>query len=110
MITEEELGRTLDWLVKVALPASKARAEREYVEQFRKSLKAILMGKSDAKTIADREAYAYSHPEYKQHLDAIREAIEADEKYRWLQVAAEAKIGLFRTQEANNRAQERLTK
>ena len=62
MITEEELGRTLDWLVKAAIPASKARAEREYVEQFRKSLKAILMGKSDAKTIAEREAYASAIP------------------------------------------------
>ena len=110
MITEEDLGRTLDWLVKAALPASKARAEREYVEQFRKSLKAILMGKSDAKTIAEREAYAYSHPEYKQHLDAIREAIEADEKYRWLQVAAEAKIRLWQTMQANSRAQEKAVK
>jgi ABC-type phosphate transport system auxiliary subunit len=108
VITDEEIEKCLDWLTRSAVPAAKARAEREYIEQYRKSLKAILEGKSDAKTVAEREAFAYSHKEYRDHLEALRIAIEADEKFRWLQVAAECKIELFRTQAANSRAQGKI--
>lgn len=105
MITEAQIEVVLDWLVKNADPAAKARADRCHIEEFRKSKKAILMAQSDAKTVADREAYAYSHPEYLELLAGYKVAVEADEKFRWLMTAADAKIEIFRTMQANARAQ-----
>ena len=107
-VNEETIDKTLDWLSRSAIPAAKARAERIYIEEYRKSLKAILEARSDAKTVAEREGYAYSHPEYKQHLEALRMAVEADELYRWRFAVAEAKIGVWRSETANRRAAERV--
>jgi hypothetical protein len=104
VISEAELERVLDWLVQNAGKAAKARAERIYLDEYRKSLKSILMAKSGATSVAAQEVDAYRHPEYLIHLEAIRTAVEVDEKFRWLQVAAEAKIEIFRTEAANARA------
>lgn len=109
MISDAEIEKVLDWLTKSAGVAAKARAEREYICEYRKSLKAILMKKSGKESVAAQEVEAYAHAEYREHLEAVRMAVEADEKYRWLQVAAEAKIGLYRTEQATIRAQEKIT-
>jgi len=108
VITEDEISLALDWLVKNAGPASKARAEREYLTEYRKSKKAILMSQSDAKTVSERETYAYGHPEYLEVLEGYRAAVEADEKFRWLQVAADTKIQVWRSENANNRIQAKV--
>ena len=36
------------------------------------------MRESDGKAVVDREAYAYSHPDYIELLDGLRVAIEAE--------------------------------
>ena len=54
-------------------------------------------------TIADREAYAYAHADYKEILDGLKAAIEIEEELRWRMTAAEHKIEVWRTQEASNR-------
>ena len=103
MITEDDAERAVQWLVENASAAAKARAERIYLDEYRKSLKARLMRESGQESLGAQEREAYAHPDYGAHLDAMRDAIEADEKIRWLHSAAEARIDAWRTQQANLR-------
>ncbi len=108
MITEEEIEKTLDWLVKNATPAAKARADRLYLEQWLKSQKAVLMKKSGQESAAAQERDALAHAEYLRTLEVYRDAVVEDERYRWLNTAAEVKIEVWRSEQANQRAQGKL--
>ena len=105
MIPDDDIERTLAWLVKNATPAAQARANRVYMDEYRKSLKARLMKASGEETAAAQEREAYASESYLDHLKALREAVEQDERFRWLTVAAEAKIEVWRSEQANQRAQ-----
>jgi hypothetical protein len=82
---------------------AQAKAQVTYLEEFRKSKKAMLFSVAVGNTIADKDNYAYSHPEYLAVLDGLKEAVEKAETLRWMLVAAQARIDVFRTQEASNR-------
>ena len=82
---------------------AQAKAQVTYLEEFRKSKKAMLFSVAVGNTIADKDNYAYSHPEYLEVLDGLKEAVEKAETLRWMLVAAQARIDVFRTQEASNR-------
>lgn len=102
-IKEEDVERALHWLTNNAPLAAKARAERSYVEDYLKVIKARIM-KEHAKEsgiVQEREAYADSR--YLQHLEAIRQAVEEDAKMTFLRGAAEAKVDAWRTQCSNER-------
>ncbi len=93
----------IDFMIKNAEAYAKAKANVTYLEQFRKSKKALLFNNSIGNTVADRENYAYSHQEYLAVLDGLREAVEEAERLRWMLVAAQARIDVWRSQEASNR-------
>ena len=105
-ITEEEIDKALAYLRDSAELAAEARANRQYVEEFRKTIKAQLMVKhADAGvSIGAQERDAYADQEYIIHLNAIREAVKIDEKYRFLREAADAKIRAWQTMSATERA------
>ena len=103
-ISDEEIDRALDYLRDNADAAAKARAERIYVEEYRKTVKASIMAEHNAKSAVIQEREAYADPRYAAHLDAIREAVYQDEKHRFLLGAADAKIQAWRTQCATERA------
>ena len=88
---------------------AKAKAERVYLEEFRKSKKAILMRASMEPTLGAQESYAYSHPEYLELLTAIKEAVEAEELHRWRMVAAQARVEVWRSLESSKRTEYRVT-
>jgi hypothetical protein len=98
-----DIHKCLDFIRDNAKAMAQARANRVYLEEYRKSLKAMLMAKSIEKTQNGKECDAYSHQSYLEHLDAIRQAVEVEEKLRWEMVAAQAKIEVFRTLEASAR-------
>lgn len=100
----------VNYILKNAPKYAKARAERIYLEEFRKSKKAILFRESPEKTVAEREHWAYAHPEYQSLLKGIREAVEIEEKLRWDMIAAQARIEIWRSQEATNRNVDKLLK
>ena len=104
MISEEEVDNAVHWLGQNAEDSAKAKAERIYVEEYRKSLKAILASQSNEKSEAAKERAAYSHPDYLKHLEKVKEVVLEDEKNRALRVAAEVKIETWRTQAANYRS------
>ena len=97
----------VDYLLATAPRYAAAKAKRVQLEEFRKSKKAILMQQSDGKTIADREAFAYSHADYIERVNGRESAVEAEELFRWKMKAAELQVEIWRSQEASNRAQDR---
>lgn len=102
-------GRAVEFIIENAPLHAKAKAQRVYIENFLRSKKAMLMTGSDAKTVADREAYAYAHADYIQLLEGLRVAVEEEETLKYMLKAAEARIELYRTDSANNRATDRAT-
>ena len=100
-------NKAVDYLLANAGKFAKAKSERVYLEEFRKSKKAILMSQSTLDAANAREQYAYSHPDYLLLLDGLRAAVEVEEKLRWDLIAAQARIDIWRSQEATNRNQDR---
>lgn len=103
-ITDDEIDRALDFLRDNARDAAQAKANRIYVEEYRKVVKAQLMKEHGSMSAVLQEREAYSDPRYVTHLVAIREAVEIDEGHRFLRAAADAKIEAWRTQSSNSRA------
>jgi len=106
--TEINIFKSLDFIRDHAPIYAKAKSERIYLEEFRKSKKALLMRDAEiagAKSAVAQEREAYAHPEYMALLDGLRAAVETEETYRWMIVAAQAKIECWRTIEANRRVE-----
>ena len=99
----------VDFMLKTAPQYAKAKAERVYLEEFRKSKKATLMQEHNKLPIGAQEREAYAHPEYVGLLAALQVAVEAEETLRWKLVAAQTRVEVWRSQEASNRAQARAT-
>jgi hypothetical protein len=97
----------IETMWKIAPRLAKAKAERVYMDEYRKSLKAILMKASGKGSSAAQEVEAYSHPDYIKHLASLQAAVEAEEALRWQMVATEAAVEVWRSQEASNRAIDR---
>ena len=100
---EVDPHEAVDYILVNGKRFAKARAERTYIEEYRKSLKAILMKRSGEKVIAAQERDAYAHPEYTQLLDGLREAVEIEEKLRWDLIGAQARVEIFKVQEYTKR-------
>jgi len=100
-----------DLLKRWAPIHAKSKAERIYLEEFRKTRKAQLMKdaevKEDRKSAAAQEVYAYSHAEYISVLEGLRAAVEAEELARWRCISAQAALDVWRSQEASARAEGR---
>lgn len=103
-------NRAVDFIIASAGKFAQAKAQRVYLEEFRKSKKALLMGQSTAKAAVEREQYAYSHEDYLALLGGIKAAVEVEEELRWKLEAARIRVDIWRSQEASNRGQERTTR
>ena len=103
MIDEADIEKALDWLRDNAEEAAGARADRLHMEEYRKSLKAQIMGEHLDKPVNAQEREAYADPRYKEFLVAMKEAIHLDERLRFLREAASAKISAWQTFSANAR-------
>lgn len=95
--------KALDFIRDNANAYAIAKANVLYLTEYRKTLKAELMSKCSEKTESAKATYAYSHESYKLHLKALQEAVEESERIRWLMVAAEAKIEVWRSLESSAR-------
>jgi hypothetical protein len=103
-ISDEDVEKALDYLRDDADASAKAKAERIYVEEYLRVIKAQVMKEYPDLSVAAQEREAYSDERYLRHLDAIREAVELDEKHRFLREGARAKIEAFQTLSANYRS------
>jgi hypothetical protein len=100
-------NQAIDYILKNSEQFAQAKAERIYLEEFRKSKKALLMQKHREESIGAQEREAYAHPEYKELLEGLKQAIEREEKLRWDLVAAQARVDVWRSLEASNRREGR---
>ena len=99
----------VDYILLNGKNFAKAKAERCYLEEYRKSLKAMLMKRSMENAIGAQEREAYAHSEYVQLLEGLRDAIEIEEKLRWDLIGAQDRVEIWRTEQANNRAEGKAT-
>lgn len=101
--------KAVDYIIANAKKFAKAKAERVYLEEYRKSLKAILMKRSMETAVNAQEREAYSHDDYVALLHGLKEAVEIEEKLRWDLIGAQARVEIWRTEQANNRAEGKAT-
>lgn len=99
--------KAVDYIRDNAKALAQAKANRIYCEEFRKTLKAQLMKAASSEAIGAQERDAYAHADYAAHLQALREAVEAEEVLRWRMVAAQARIEVWRSLESTARAEGR---
>ena len=109
MSEERDPHKAVDYIIANAKKFAKAKSERVYLEEYRKSLKALLMKRSLEDTIGAQEREAYAHAEYQQLLQGLKAAVETEEKLRWDLIAAQARVEIWRSQEATARAEGRAT-
>lgn len=101
--------KAVDYILKHAALFAKAKAERTYIEQYRKSLKAMLMKRSMENAIGAQEREAYAHSEMIDLLKGLQAAVEIEEKLKWDITAAELRVEIWRTEQANNRVEGKIT-
>jgi hypothetical protein len=103
MIDPEECAQT----IRDKAPAyGEAKAQRIYLEEFRRSKKALLMKDClamgiEAANAQEREALA--SPQYHQVLKGLALAVEKEETLKWEIEAARLDIEIWRTKQATNR-------
>ena len=103
MSEEIDITKCLEY-IRINAPAyAEAKASRLYLDQYRKSKKALLFNECDEKTVQAKESWAYAHPKYITLLENYRTAVENEEKLKWMMTAAQLKIEVWRSQNANNR-------
>ena len=98
--------KAIDFILENAAKFAKAKSERIYLEEFRKTKKALLM--KDAmqmgyQSAVAQEREAYAHPEYQELLRGLAVAIEQEEFLRFMLKAAEMRAEVWRTESANER-------
>jgi hypothetical protein len=104
-----EPTKAIQFIIDTAPLYAKAKSERMYLEEFRKSRKAQLQSQAGTEVIGKQETFAYAHPEYIQILEGIKQAVETEEKYRWLMTAAQARIECWRTEQYSARIEMKAT-
>ena len=103
-------NEAVDYIIKHSQEYALAKANVVYLEQFRKTQKALCFQASLRSTMAEKEADAYAHKDYIAVLDGLKDAVEAAERLRWMLVAAQARIDIWRSQEASNRNVDKNTR
>ena len=104
MIDEKEVEKAVDFLRDSSEKAALATANRKYLEEHRKILKAQIMKEHIDKPVTAQEREAYSDERYKKCIEGISQSTFEEAKLRFQRHAAEAKIMAWQTQSANMRA------
>ena len=99
----------VNYIIKHARQFADAKAQRVYLEEFRKSKKALLMKQSLEPALGAQERDAYAHAEYVELLKGLRDAVAIEEKLRWDLIAAQARVDIWRTEQANLRNEGKAT-
>jgi len=104
-----EPTKAIQYLIDTAPLYAKAKADRMYLEEFRKSRKAQLASQAGTEVLGKQETFAYAHADYIEILEGIRQAVEKEERFRWLMTAAQARIEVWRTEQYSARMEIKAT-
>lgn len=108
---EISVFKALDFIRDNAQKYAQAKANRIYLEEFKKSLRAKLMIVSEQdgnRHSSTQERDAYASEEYKELLVGIKEAVNQEEQLRWLLEGAKLKIAVWQTMRADQRAEAKI--
>jgi len=100
------IDQVLDEYSKMCDGYATARAHRTYLEEYKKSLLALLMKGAELKghkTVSAQEREAYSDNEYIAWLGNLKVAVEEEERLRYHIKKTEMEIEVWRSREATNR-------
>ena len=95
--------KAVDAIYRLGKDYAKAKSERVYLEQFRKSKKALLILEAPKGTIQEKESYAYAHADYLALLEGLKVAVEREAETYYMLTAASLRVEVWRTESANNR-------
>lgn len=107
---EYDPNESVDFIYRTAPAYAKAKSERMYLEEWRKSKKALLMKTCGESSVAAQEREAYADPEYQVVLDGIKAASETEIGLHWQLIAAQLRTEIWRTQSANDRGMDRAAR
>lgn len=98
--------KAIEFILENAPKYAEAKAQRIFLEEFRKTKKALLMKDAMARGIDSavaQEREAYAHPEYEELLHGLAEAIRQEEHLLWKLRAAQMKSDIWRSEQASER-------
>jgi hypothetical protein len=104
LVTDAMVGLAFDWLHDHAGRAAAAKAERIKAEYGTKRVRAKLFLEAPVSTVAEREAWALTQPEFEAAVDREAEAVREDEFHRGERIKCEMLIEAWRSESANLRA------
>jgi hypothetical protein len=104
LIPDAKVEEAFLWLHDNVDAAAEARAQRLYLEEYRKTLKAKIMREHGDMPVAAQEREAYASKRYEEHLEGYKIAIFRDEKIRYLRETKLALIDAWRTASVNVRS------
>jgi hypothetical protein len=99
----------IEFIIKTAPLYAKAKSDRMFLEEYRRSKHAQLKSLAGTEVLGKQDTFAYAHADYVGILEGIREAVEIEEKYRWLMTAAQARIEVWRTEQYSARHEIKAT-
>ncbi len=107
-MNQKDINDAVDFLFIHGKEYADAKAHKGYLDNYTKALIASLsikfIAEGQAKSMAQAEAMAYADPAYDVHIRGLKEAVEAEESLKWQLTSAQARIDVWRSQEASNRA------
>jgi hypothetical protein len=98
--------KAIEFILENAPKYAVAKSQRIFLEEFRKTKKALLMKDAMARGIDSavaQEREAYAHPEYEELLHGLAEAIRQEEHLLWKLRAAQMKSDIWRSEQASER-------
>jgi phosphopentomutase len=108
LITDDDIQNAVDFLQNAAEQAAEAKANRFYMIEYKKVVKANMMQMHLDKPLAAQEREAYRSQEYINQIKAATEAMEKDALFEWKRSASEIVIEAWRTYNANKRGEGKL--
>lgn len=99
---EIDPNKAIGYIIEKAPEYAQAKGERVFIENYLRTVKSRLMNE-EAGTLGNKEAYAYAHTDYEVQLKALQVATEKEEHMKYMLLAAQARIEVWKTQEYSKR-------
>jgi hypothetical protein len=101
---EIDPNKAIEYIVLNAPLYAQAKANRVFIENNLRVVKARLMNQEDG-TLGAKEAFAYAHPEYEMQVIGLKQAVEEEEKLRYMLEAAKLRVEIWKTNEFTKRTE-----
>ena len=108
MTEDIDIFKCLDFIRDNSAAYSLAKAQRQYLENYRKTVKAQQMKLHLSLPVSAQEREAYASEEMQEIDKGIRAAMEDEVRLQWLLIAAQIKCEAWRSLQANARLEAKI--